>query len=190
MDTKHFEPIGEYNEILEIDNLERCISSASEITNVKIDISKLDYELLKKKRDFERKYQEILDYISQFWGKFICIKFYANINYTNTRETEPHWSDIYRAFVMPYLYVETNHQLFGLYCKLEEDYFGGIRDTSIDLFYMVQHHHTVIYEIDKEEFINEAKKSVDNVFESRCNKINSNDRVLTKNGYITNFNKL
>lgn len=42
----------------------------------------------------------------------------------------------------------------------------------------------------EEEFINEAKKSVDNVFEFRCNKINSDDRVLTKNGYISNFNKI
>lgn len=185
MDTKHFEPIGDYNEIIEIDDLERCISSASEITNLKIDITKLDYELLKKKRNFECKYQEILDYISQFWGKFICIRFYNNVTYKDTLETDK--VEIYKAFVMPYLYVETNHQLFGLYCKLEEDYFGGIRDTSIDLFYMVQHYHTVIYEIDKEEFINESKKCIDNVFESRCNKINSNDRVLTKNGYISDL---
>lgn len=179
MAKKVFQPIGDYEEIYNLKELKNNIVSGSRLTNVKVDASEIIKTLNDKVNSFEKKYEEIIDYISQFWGKFIHVKFLYKINDGDSIV----WKTYYEANVMPYYYQSDNNYLFGLFCKLNDCYQGGIVDKSINLFNLVQNDILEIEEISEEEFLGTAHKTLFECVKSRYDKIENGDYVLTKNGY-------
>ena len=186
MNTKTFNPIGEFNDIVELERFKDFLMDAKDKKKINSDINVLSEEIEEKKEELKRKYQEILDYISQYWGKFIHMKFFYNTNYTETRESNPEWTVYYEANVMPYAYNPSNNCLFGLFNKLNDMYRGGIEDKSIVLFDLVQKDVLEITEITEEEFLDAANQSVFDCLKARCDKIESGEYELTKNGYKKN----
>ena len=183
MEVKVFEPIGSFDEFCDIQRLKENVATVTEKTKIKTDVNMLLDELDMLEKEYERKYQEILDYISNYWGKFIHMKFSYNANYSDTRYKEPKWHVYYDVNVMPYYYVHDNQCLFGVYCVLDNNYRGGFEDKSIDLFKLVQEDRLEINEITEEEFLKTAEDRVFNCLKSRCDKIESGIYKLTKNGY-------
>jgi len=180
---RKFGPIGDVETINEMLTLKDNIIRGIETTNIKIDVGNILNEYERRKKEFFEKYDEVLEYLSCFFGKFIHIKFLYNTNYGKTRDCEPEWSVYYEANVMPYRYISENHYLFGLFCKLNDSYRGGIEDKSINLFNLLQNDMLEINEISKSEFLETAKETVLNCLDTRCDKIKKCD--LTKNGYIS-----
>lgn len=179
MKTVTFQPIGEVLDVMEFEHFKEFVIE-SKIKSINPLFIK---ECEEKVENFHKRYNEILDCISQYWGKFIHIKFSYNTNYSETRETNPKWETYYEANVMPYCYVPDNHCLFGLYCKLNDTYRGGIEDKSINLLDLVQRDMLEINEITEEEFLNTANNTVFDCLLTRCNKIESGDYELTNFGY-------
>lgn len=183
-EKKLFEPIGGFIEKADIDNLALYASKVSEWNDkIGIDTTKLMDEIAKVQEEYNNKFEEILDYLSKFWGKYIHITFYHNSNYFETRETDPCWVKAYEANVMPYQYIKSNDCLFGLFCKLDDDYNAGVVDRSINLLRMVQIHRLEICEITEEEFIEKAHQTIYHCLRSRSDKNESKEYNLTKYGY-------
>lgn len=128
-------------------------------------------------------YKEIVEYIKQFWGKYVRMRFVYNGNYTETRETEPVWVAGEEYTALLYCFIPVNDCLFGLYCDMNNTLNGGVKDTSIDLREYMYKYNLEIEEITKEEFINSTEYTLSRCINNRMDKINSDKYSLTENGY-------
>ena len=133
METKVtvFHPIGKLNEISELKRLSVNIQKAVEITGIEINSKIITDELNKRVEEWKNKFSEIINYLSNFWGKYVHIKFYYNANYTDDRETNPIWTCDYEVNGLLYKFVPENDCLFGVFNELNDPYYTSLKDNSI-----------------------------------------------------------
>lgn len=150
------------------------------------DLSKLEDKAMKLISERNKEFNKIIKTIGKFYGKYIHIDVYNNMNYKDDRNEDPKWELYQQLNALPYKYVSANRHLFciqnntyGNAC----DYNGGIQDKGIDMDYYISNFKIVFYEITKEEFIETAYKTVDDCLNRRIEKINSDDYQLTEDGY-------
>ena len=189
--VKVFNPIGKSEKINEVQELRENIKRATEITKVNVDTGDLMDKLHLMVVDYNRKFMEIKDYISQYYGKFINMKFSYNQNYGEDRETNPKWYCDYEINIMPYRYINENACLFGMICQLNDDYQGGLKDSSINLRNLVENHKLEIKEITESNFYADVARRAVNCLKQRVVRMKSDDYTFdAKNGYKhkSNFN--
>lgn len=179
---KIFEPIGEYNSMSELLSTTQSFRYSLKELGIKFDTDDLINKIMKEKREYDNKYREIVNYIRQFFGKYVRLKFYY-IAAKKCGTGEPTWICDYKYDVLLYQYIPSNQCLFGIYCLLDNIYEGGVKDTSIDLLKYVQGHRMEIEEITKEEFMNDVNSTTDKCLTNRLNRMESNNYTLTENGY-------
>ena len=131
----------------------------------------------------KRKFSEIINYLSNFWGKYVHIKFYYNANYTDDRETNPIWTCDYEVNGLLYKFVPENDCLFGVFNELNDPYYTSLKDNSIDLLQYVETHRMEINEISQEDFIKQVQEENFKVLKNILDKIESGNYELTENGY-------
>ena len=182
---KVFEPIGKYHgkDSQMLYDFELFEWFAKE-NNIDFDLSKLKEAIENKFTEYDKKLKEVIEYLSKFYGKFVNMKFYYNINYGPTRETEPDWVCDYNINALLYRYVPGNDSLFGIINMLHSEYEGGVTDKSIPIGEFMESHRLEIEEITKEDFVTTAKESLEKCLSKRIDKIQSGNYELTKNGYI------
>lgn len=182
METKVtvFNPIGKLNEISELKRLSVNIQKAVEITGIEINSKIITDELNKRVEEWKNKFSEIINYLSNFWGKYVHIKFYYNANYTDDRETNPIWTCDYEVNGLLYRFVPENDCLFGVFNELNDPYCTSVRDNSIDLLQYVETHRMEINEISQEDFIKQAQEENFKVLKNRLDKIESGNYELTE----------
>lgn len=182
METKVtvFNPIGKLNEISELKRLSVNIQKAVEITGIEINSKIITDELNKRVEEWKNKFSEIINYLSNFWGKYVHIKFYYNANYTDDRETNPIWTCDYEVNGLLYRFVPENDCLFGVFNELNDTYYTSVRDNSIDLLQYVETHRMEINEISQEDFIKQAQEENFKVLKNRLDKIESGNYELTE----------
>lgn len=182
METKVtvFNPIGKLNEISELKRLSVNIQKAVEITGIEINSKIITDELNKRVEEWKNKFSEIINYLSNFWGKYVHIKFYYNANYTDDRETNPIWTCDYEVNGLLYRFVPENDYLFGVFNELNDPYYTSVRDNSIDLLQYVETHRMEINEISQEDFIKQAQEENFKVLKNRLDKIESGNYELTE----------
>lgn len=182
METKVtvFNPIGKLNEISELKRLSVNIQKAVEITGIEINSKIITDELNKRVEEWKNKFSEIINYLSNFWGKYVHIKFYYNANYTDDRETNPIWTCDYEVNGLLYRFVPENDCLFGVFNELNDHYYTSVRDNSIDLLQYVETHRMEINEISQEDFIKQAQEENFKVLKNRLDKIESGNYELTE----------
>ena len=73
-----FNPIGKLNDIYELQKLSFNIQKVIEITGVEVNSQIINEELNKRIDEWRNKYSEIISYLSNFWGKYVHIKFSYN----------------------------------------------------------------------------------------------------------------
>jgi hypothetical protein len=176
------EPIGKDSQIDDLDYSLDTFKSLLKERNVKFDIEGLEKNINDFKEGYNEKYKEVIKSISQFFGKYVLMRF--SYNTENDEGKKEHWIYDYEAVVFLYCFVPSNSCLFGIYCVLNNDYIGGVQDTSINLKNIVENHRIEIKEISKEDFIMSVEESVHNCLKKRLNKIASGKYKLTDNGYI------
>ena len=185
METKVtvFNPIGKLNEISELKRLSVNIKKAVEITGIEINSKIITDELNKRVEEWKNKFSEIINYLSNFWGKYVHIKFYYNANYTDDRETNPRWTCDYEVNGLLYKFVPENDCLFGVFNELNDPYYTSLKDNSIDLLQYVETHRIEINEISQEDFIKQVQEENFKVLKNILDKIESGNYELTENGY-------
>lgn len=185
METKVtvFNPIGKLNDISELKRLSVNIQTAVEITGIEINSKIITDELNKRVEEWKNKFSEIRNYLSNFLGKYVHIKFYYNANYNEDRETNPIWTCDYEVNGLLYRFVPENDCLFGVFNELNDPYYTSVRDNSIDLLQYVETHRMEINEISQEDFIKQAQEENFKVLKNRLDKIESGNYELTENGY-------
>lgn len=185
METKVtvFNPIGKLNEISELKRLSVNIQKAVEITGIEINSKIITDELNKRVEEWKNKFSEIINYLSNFWGKYVHIKFYYNANYTDDRETNPIWTCDYEVNGLLYKFVPENDCLFGVFNELNDPYYTSLKDNSIDLLQYVETHRMEINEISQEDFIKQVQEENFKVLKNILDKIDSGNYELTENGY-------
>ena len=185
METKVtvFNPIGKLNEISELKRLSVNIKKAVEITGIEINSKIITDELNKRVEEWKNKFSEIINYLSNFWGKYVHIKFYYNANYTDDRETNPIWTCDYEVNGLLYKFVPENDCLFGVFNELNDPYYTSLKDNSIDLLQYVETHRIEINEISQEDFIKQVQEENFKVLKNILDKIESGNYELTENGY-------
>ena len=185
METKVtvFNPIGKLNEISELKRLSVNIQKAVEITGIEINSKIITDELNKRVEEWKNKFSEIINYLSNFWGKYVHIKFYYNANYNDDRETNPIWTCDYEVNGLLYKFVPENDCLFGVFNELNDPYYTSLKDNSIDLLQYVETHRMEINEISQEDFIKQAQEENFKVLKNVLDKIESGNYELTENGY-------
>ena len=185
METKVtvFNPIGKLNEISELKRLSVNIQKAVEITGIEINSKIITDELNKRVEEWKNKFSEIINYLSNFWGKYVHIKFYYNANYTDDRETNPIWTCDYEVNGLLYKFVPENDCLFGVFNELNDPYYTSLKDNSIDLLQYVETHRIEINEISQEDFIKQVQEENFKVLKNILDKIESGNYELTENGY-------
>lgn len=188
METKVtiFNPIGKLDDIYELRNLAFDIRKAIKITGVEIDSKTINDELNKRANERRNKYLEIIKYLSNFWGKYVHIKFSYNSNYGEDRETNPIWTCDYEVNGLLYRFIPENDCLFGVFNRLNDPYNTYLRDNSIQLS-LVETHRMEINEISEEDFLKQAQEENFKVLKNRLDKIESGDYELTENGYQMNY---
>ena len=188
METKVtiFNPIGKLDDIYELRNLAFDIRKAIKITGVEIDSKTINDELNKRANERRNKYLEIIKYLSNFWGKYVHIKFSYNSNYGEDRETNPIWTCDYEVNGLLYRFIPENDCLFGVFNRLNDPYNTYLRDNSIQLS-LVETHRMEINEISEEDFLKQAQEENFRVLKNRLDKIESGDYELTENGYQMNY---
>ena len=188
METKVtvFNPIGKLNEISELKRLSVNIQKAVEITGIEINSKIITDELNKRVEEWKNKFSEIINYLSNFWGKYVHIKFYYNANYNDDRETNPIWTCDYEVNGLLYKFVPENDCLFGVFNELNDPYYTSLKDNSIDLLQYVETHRMEINEISQEDFIKQAQEENFKVLKNRLDKIESGNYKLSENGYQRN----
>ena len=180
---KTFLPIGEIYSNKRVVELIEALKLY--VDNEKIeDIQSLLTLANDKVKENKKNYENIVTYISQFFGKYVHMKFYYNVNYSSTRETDPVWHCDYEANAYLYRYSPSNYCLFGIYNEIDDCYNGGVCDKSINLYDKLEGHKLEINQITAEEFLNTAKETISKCLIHRLNKVKSNNYELTKNGYI------
>ena len=189
METKVtiFNPIGKLNDIYELRNLAFDIRKAIKITGVEIDSKTIIDELNKRANERRNKYLEIIKYLSNFWGKYVHIKFSYNSNYGEDKETNPIWTCDYEANGLLYSFIPENDCLFGVFNRLNDPYYTYLRDDSIQLSPYVETHRMEINEISEEDFLKQAQEENFRVLKNRLDKIESGKYELTENGYQMNY---
>ena len=181
-----FNPIGKFNDIYELQKLSFNIQKAIEITGVEVN-SEIIYEKLNKRIDERRnRYSEIIRYLSNFWGKYVHIKFSYNSNYNEDREVNPIWTCDYEVNGLLYQFIPENDCLFGVFNNLNDPYYTFLRDKSIVLTDYVETHRMEINEISEEDFLNQAQEEIFKVLKNRLDKIESGNYELNENGYQRN----
>ena len=185
METKVtvFHPIGKLNEISELKRLSVNIQKAVEITGIEINSKIITDELNKLVEEWKNKFSEIINYLSNFWGKYVHIKFYYNANYNDDRETNPIWTCDYEVNGLLYKFVPENDCLFGVFNELNDPYYTSLKDNSIDLLQYVETHRMEINEISQEDFIKQVQEENFKVLKNILDKIDSGNYELTENGY-------
>lgn len=181
-----FNPIGKFNDIYELQNLSFNIQKAIEITDVKINTKIINDEINRRVKEWRNKYKEIIKYFSNFWGKYVHIKFSYNSNYNKDRETNPIWTCDYEVNGLLYRFIPENGCLFGVFNRLNNPYYTSLRDDSIELSHYVETHRMEVNEISEEDFLKQAQKENFKVLKNRLDKIESGNYKLTENGYQRN----
>lgn len=188
METKVtiFNPIGKFNDIYELQKLSLNIQKAIEITGVEVNSEIINEELNKRIYERRNRYSEIIRYLSNFWGKYVHIKFSYNSNYNEDREVNPIWTCDYEVNGLLYRFIPENDCLFGVFNNLNDPYYTSLRDKSIVLTDYVETHRMEINEISEEDFLNQAQEEIFKVLKNRLDKIESGNYELTENGYQRN----
>ena len=189
METKVtiFNPIGKFNDIYELQKLSLNIQKAIEITGVEVNSEIINEELNKRIDERRNKYSEIIRYLSNFWGKYVHIKFSYNSNFNEDREVNPIWTCVYEVNGLLYRFIPENDCLCGVFNKINEPpYYTSLRDNSIVLTDYVETHRMEINEISEEDFLNQAQEEIFKVLKNRLDKIESGNYELTENGYQRN----
>ena len=181
-----FNPIGKFNDINELQNLSFNIQKAIEITDVKINTKIINDEINRRVKEWRNKYKEIIKYFSNFWGKYVHIKFSYNSNYNKDRETNPIWTCDYEVNGLLYRFIPENGCLFGVFNCLNNPYYTSLRDDSIELSHYVETHRMEVNEISEEDFLKQAQEENFKVLKNRLDKIESGNYELTENGYQRN----
>ena len=181
-----FNPIGKFNDIYELQNLSFNIQKAIEITDVKINTKIINDEINRRVKEWRNKYKEIIKYFSNFWGKYVHIKFSYNSNYNKDRETNPIWTCDYEVNGLLYRFIPENGCLFGVFNCLNNPYYTSLRDDSIELSHYVETHRMEVNEISEEDFLKQAQEENFKVLKNRLDKIESGNYELTENGYQRN----
>ena len=181
-----FNPIGKFNDINELQNLSFNIQKAIEITGVEVNSEIINEELNKRIDERRNKYSEIIRYLSNFWGKYVHIKFSYNSNYNEDRETNPIWTCDYEVNGLLYRFIPENDCLSGVFNNLNDPYYTSLRDNSIVLTDYVETHRMEINEISEEDFLNQAQEEIFKVLKNRLDKIESGNYELNENGYQRN----
>ena len=179
-------PIGKFNDIYELQKLSFNIQKAIEITGVEVNSEIINEELNKRIDERRNRYSEIIRYLSNFWGKYVHIKFSYNSNYNEDRETNPIWTCDYEVNGLLYKFVPENDCLFGVFNELNDPYYTSLKDNSIDLLQYVETHRMEINEISEEDFLNQAQEEIFKVLKNRLDKIESGNYELNENGYQRN----
>ena len=181
-----FNPIGKFNDINELQNLSFNIQKAIEITDVKINTKIINDEINRRVKEWRNKYKEIIKYFSNFWGKYVHIKFFYNSNYNKDRETNPIWTCDYEVNGLLYRFIPENGCLFGVFNCLNNPYYTSLRDDSIELSHYVETHRMEVNEISEEDFLKQAQEENFKVLKNRLDKIESGNYKLSENGYQRN----
>ena len=181
-----FNPIGKFNDINELQNLSFNIQKAIEITDVKINTKIINDEINRRVKEWRNKYKEIIKYFSNFWGKYVHIKFSYNSNYNKDRETNPIWTCDYEVNGLLYRFIPENGCLFGVFNCLNNPYYTSLRDDSIELSHYVETHRMEVNEISEEDFLKQAQEEIFKVLKNRLDKIESGNYELNENGYQRN----
>ena len=181
-----FNPIGKFNDIYELQKLSFNIQKAIEITGVEVNSEIINEELNKRIDERRNRYSEIIRYLSNFWGKYVHIKFSYNSNYNEDRETNPIWTCDYEVNGLLYQFIPENDCLFGVFNELNDPYYTSLKDNSIDLLQYVETHRMEINEISEEDFLNQAQEEIFKVLKNRLDKIESGNYELNENGYQRN----
>ena len=181
-----FNPIGKFNDIYELQKLSFNIQKAIEITGVEVNSEIINEELNKRIEERRNRYSEIIRYLSNFWGKYVHIKFSYNSNYNEDRETNPIWTCDYEVNGLLYQFIPENDCLFGVFNNLNDPYYTFLRDKSIVLTDYVETHRMEINEISEEDFLNQAQEEIFKVLKNRLDKIESGNYELNENGYQRN----
>ena len=182
-----FNPIGKFNDIYELQKLSFNIQKAIEITGVEVNSEIINEELNKRIYERRNRYSEIIKYLSNFWGKYVHIKFSYNSNFNEDREVNPIWTCVYEANGLLYRFIPENDCLCGVFNKINEPpYYTSLRDNSIVLTDYVETHRMEINEISEEDFLNQAQEEIFKVLKNRLDKIESGNYELTENGYQRN----
>ena len=181
-----FNPIGKFNDINELQNLSFNIQKAIEITDVKINTKIINDEINRRVKEWRNKYKEIIKYFSNFWGKYVHIKFSYNSNYNKDRETNPIWTCDYEVNGLLYRFIPENGCLFGVFNCLNNPYYTSLRDDSIELSHYVETHRMEVNEISEEDFRKQAQEENFKVLKNRLDKIESGNYKLSENGYQRN----
>ena len=188
METKVtiFNPIGKFNDIYELQKLSLNIQKSIEITGVEVNSEIINEELNKRIDERRNRYSEIIRYLSNFWGKYVHIKFSYNSNYNEDREVNPTWTCDYEVNGLLYRFSPENDRLFGVFNHLNDPYYTSLRDNSIVLTDYVETHRMEINEISEEDFLKQAQEENFKVLKNRLDKIESGNYELTENGYQRN----
>lgn len=188
METKVtiFNPIGKVNDINELQELSFNIQKAIKITGVEVNSKAINDELNKRVEEWRNKYSEIIKYLSNFWGKYVHMKFSYNSNYNEDRETNPIWTCDYEVNGLLYRFIPENDCLFGVFNRLNDPYYTTLRDGSIELSDYVETHRIEINEISEEDFLKQAQEEIFKRLKNRLDKIESGNYELTENGYQRN----
>ena len=181
-----FNPIGKFNDIYELQKLSFNIQKAIEITGVEVNSEIINEELNKRIEERRNRYSEIIRYLSNFWGKYVHIKFSYNSNYNEDREVNPIWTCDYEVNGLLYQFIPENDCLFGVFNNLNDPYYTFLRDKSIVLTDYVETHRMEINEISEEDFLNQAQEEIFKVLKNRLDKIESGNYELNENGYQRN----
>ena len=184
--VKIFNPIGKFNDIYELQKLSFNIQKAIEITGVEVNSEIINEELNKRIDERRNRYSEIIRYLSNFWGKYVHIKFSYNSNYNEDREVNPIWTCDYEVNGLLYQFIPENDCLFGVFNNLNDPYYTFLRDKSIVLTDYVETHRMEINEISEEDFLNQAQEEIFKVLKNRLDKIESGNYELNENGYQRN----
>jgi hypothetical protein len=181
-----FNPIGKFNDIYKLQELSFNIQKAIDITGVEVNSKTINDELNKRVDEWWNKYSEIIKYLSNFWGKYVHIKFSYNSNYNEDRETNPIWTCDYEVNGLLYRFIPENNCLFGVFNRLNNPYYTFLKDDSINLSHYVETDRMEINEISEEDFLKQAQEENFKVLKNRLDKIESGNYELTENGYQSN----
>ena len=181
-----FNPIGKFNDIYKLQELSFNIQKAIDITGVEVNSKTINDELNKRIDEWWNKYSEIIKYLSNFWGKYVHIKFSYNSNYNEDRETNPTWTCDYEVNGLLYRFIPENNCLFGVFNRLNNPYYTFLKDDSINLSHYVETERMEINEISEEDFLKQAQEENFRVLKNRLDKIESGNYELTENGYQVN----
>lgn len=178
-------PIGSCEKLYNIqEKVIDLMKSAKTSFKDDVTLNKMLVNLSDKIDEQHQRYENVIKIISQYWGKYVHMEWAYNANYGEDREVKPEWNIDLECNALLYRFNSENNCLFGIFCKINDQFRGGLKDDSIDLAYLIKDHRLQIREITEEEFLEQAQKTSFNCLKSRLDKIESGIYKLTENGYI------